>query len=914
MKNITAHFVLSAAAVFGCALTAAAQTNYTFNAPTALNDINNINAAFPNANAGVFIYIDSDPPTSPVFDVYTGTWTPVTPPYSGTPNNMSFSGFDISGFTFTTGQITSGVLINDAGGTGAGDTTVTVNGDITLSGSSTAPLSAFAYFGSGNGTAFFAEINASDTNFYVKNSGTGGANGLLFFGNQVGTAGADLAGHNINVGNITVISENDVSGSTSTGFFAGRLRDGSNVTLGDIAVSSSGTATAVSAVTIGGIAADSSLSVGAVSVTLDTNAAGLGIAARGIYVQGSAADVLGTLTIGGDINVTAASGTAPYARGIEIEGKAENLMIEHSVKVVSAENASPSNNYTSAVYVESGNITVDTTKDAALEISASNASGTQESILFGGSGTDDTLNITGTNTFTNGGKAFVVRGADNVNIKTDTTLAAGSQFTGVDVLTLTANKTLQFAAESGVTNIEADKVILGTGAEILFTGDYSLAGTTYNNVITVGDIDNAALLDTALDITHGLQRQEATASGSDISVTLSQLTLGGFLGGREVNINTAATGNLLDSYAAGNAAVQSTLSAMDDDGSVLNLLQFLTSGGESVVNIGRTALWNPHFRVFNRLYGEADDSHLRRRNIRYSRQPAAVSDDQYRGQCGSRCGDIYPSGGSGLWMEGYYQDENVTGDAFASRYDTTRWGIMVGKEERIAPNALAGMVFGYGNPKVRNGYAAAQADDYTFAGYANVHCGGNVHGNFFLGYGHQEYESAVLLGGRESQTSFGGNALYTSFELYQVLHLVNGLVIYPLAAFDYQQSWTDSTTLNGGTIWAMRLHKQSLAQGIIRTGLNAKLRTTEGVDFRSRIQYGYLAAGDPYASAGASFTGNPDFHQTFRGVNMSRSNLNLGLGMDCTTGTSYKLFVNYDFDYGDKSKRHTSEVGLATAW
>jgi hypothetical protein len=929
--NIAAGFIALFTMFFAVVMTATAQTKYPFAAPTALSDVSTLNPA-SNANAGVFVHLDAAPQAAAIFSSYTGTWTPVTATGTGAPYNVTMQGFTITGFDFTTGQgqLSAGILVDDADDNGMKDNKTTVSGNIVLNGASVSPLSAFAYIG--NTTGFFAEIDAASSAIAVTNNAGGGANGLLFLADTTANPkGSDLVGKNIKVGNITAASTNDAAAATSTGFFAGTLRregdtdtaTGANVTLGDITVSSVGAAAGASAVTIGGIEGKgtgtnsaSSLTVGAVNVNLTTTETAAGTAARGIYVKdqsgtATGANVRGTLNINGAVNVTA-NGTAAYARGIEIDGKAENLIIKHNVIATSSDNAAGG---TLAVSAGSGKITIDTTTNEKLQISASNAAGARSSIAFTGSATTDTLEISGNNVFTNNAKTFIVNNADTINIKTDTELVADSQFTGATgTLSIDAYTILKFEVKDGVKNIEVNKVELANGAVIRFDGTVG----TYNNVMSVAD--NAAGIAGKLAYTEGLLRQTATANGNDISITISQQKIADFLSGYDATKNMLKTGELYENYIAKNAALNTKLTKMED-GELLEVMLETTGGVENVVNIRQMALWNPHFYVFNRLYGEVDNYPLYR-EVQYLGQCADCTSIVSNGGCKTpvpyipdpNC-NVNRGGGykTGLWGLTYYRSEDWQGDRFANGADNERWGVMVGKETRLNYSTLAGVMFGYGNPKVRNGISKSRADDYTIAGYLNGNLGGNAHTNFFIGYGHQEYTHDS-----EKKTASDGNALYTSVEVYHSIRCYrtpkNSLRLFPLAAFDYQQSWSDSATIFSGSESAMRVNKQQLYQGIIRAGINMKLDTSEGMAVRSRAQYGYLVTGNPYGAANASFVADPGYSQMFRSVNASRSNVNLGLGLDFATGTNYKLFLDYDFNYGDRLTAHSGQLGFATAW
>ncbi|GHT23349.1 hypothetical protein FACS189419_07180 [Planctomycetales bacterium] len=409
---------------------------------------------------------------------------------------------NVDGFTFGTestalisgaGNVAAGVLLVDGkypalfplnefiGFTGT-QTNITDDVSITAaSAGTTAGLFYIQSISSNNNQfqGFFGDVTAK--NITINNTGTGDAGGVMFVNDTDGNPN-DLAGAVLNFDNISVTAKD----GHADGFFAADLRspqgstdDNAQITLGNITVNGNKSS---SAVTIGGIAAESSLSVGNVDVTttgsVDTvnnpGDTGENYAARGIYLQnfnrdgrmnGSSA---GTLTLDGSITATA-TGAGAYARGIEIDGSVSDLTIKHNVIATSEDSLTTNigDPDTAAVVIkQGGTVTLDTSVSEILEITATDSGENRTGIELGGAA--DVLNITGTNAFTNNGKAFIVEGAETLNIETNSTFASGTVFAGTDTVNIGNESNVIFNV--GAVAL-ANSLNINGGADVTFKWD-----------------------------------------------------------------------------------------------------------------------------------------------------------------------------------------------------------------------------------------------------------------------------------------------------------------------------------------------------------------------------------------------------------------------------------------------------------
>ncbi len=314
-------------------------------------------------------------------------------------------------------------------------------------------------------------------------------------------------------------------------------------------------------------------------------------------------------------------------------------------------------------------------------------------------------------------------------------------------------------------------------------------------------------------------------------------------------------------------------------------------GSELMVNAQRLALWQPWRSVHDRLYD----------------QTFITRDGSYLGQCGSRRSSFE------FWADGYYRSENVYSSGNVSGYDATRTGVLVGADKKLSSWALAGFTFGYGQPKASNDFCRVAADDYTFGLYSKFKVVRELRAHAFLGYGNQTYYCRRA--GMADEMKYGGDTMYASLEFYRPFQFVNGVEAMPLFAVDYQKSWTDGCTDNGG-MFPMTMNASQFEQLFLRVGLNSKYEMSNRFSLRSRLQYGVRVAGDDQPDATVSFVAVPGASRMLTGTDVGRNVFNAGLGGDWYLSSTKRtrLFADYDLDLGERAIAHTAQAGFVAVW
>jgi autotransporter-associated beta strand protein len=299
-------------------------------------------------------------------------------------------------------------------------------------------------------------------------------------------------------------------------------------------------------------------------------------------------------------------------------------------------------------------------------------------------------------------------------------------------------------------------------------------------------------------------------------------------------------------------------------------------------------LWKPYLRIFNRLH---ETGNIYSNNI-----------NNVRGQNNSTTNYEF-------WFENYYRSEKISQDAFAGNYESSHPGMLIGMESRLPRSLRAGLFFGYGKPRVFNNIGRIEANDFTVGIYSRSQFGQKLFLNSFFAYGNQDYEYKH----NNSRTSYGGEAIYSSFEFFQTLLRKDNSQLMPLVAVDFQKAWTDGFITNDT---AQKIDKSSLDQVVLRIGMNSKFRPKEFLNFRTRLQYGALISGDKYGNVRTSFLNKPTESRVLTGVNLGRNMFNIGVGFDIYDSKfkNSRFFADYDFDLGERSTAHSGQLGIAIAW
>ena len=448
------------------------------------------------------------------------------------------------------------------------------------------------------------------------------------------------------------------------------------------------------------------------------------------------------------------------------------------------------------------------------------------------------------------------------------------------------------------TNLNLDVAAgLIQGAEVHLNGNIAIVGmplaTPFDGQVIVDDVIvstdsrlNVNRFESLFNITQALKTQTALFDDTRhrMGLQYEAITVRKFADEHDLSRNNKMIADLYDAAFMGRKAddVMNEFYDYNFDAEVIAALE-ASLGAELMANAQSMALWNPWRIANDRLY------------------------DLSAGACSTGRFST-----RNTWFEGYYRSGNVSGDGNASGYYLRRGGMMLGIDTNLNARWVAGAAFGYGAPQVSNTRGKVEADDYTFAVYSKAQFGSGVLANMFLGYGYQNYQYRTY---RHEKTTFSGDSAYASIEFVKPFKM-NRFSLLPLFAVDFQKARTGAVSQAGGGPLTFNTAKSDYEQTVLRFGLNARWHQNNGMNLRTRLQYGIQVAGDQWGTARTAFSVNPGESRMLSGVNLGRSTLNVGFGGDRSVSTKNRtrLFADYDFDLGERATAHTGQVGFVANW
>lgn len=496
-----------------------------------------------------------------------------------------------------------------------------------------------------------------------------------------------------------------------------------------------------------------------------------------------------------------------------------------------------------------------------------------------------------------GGKATFDVAADfegNINIAGSSVVVQteNGSFATQGKFVLGADATLGLTPKTHA--IVADSVTLdGT----VVVGTPSSTDTTIDDVIVANNTLDEVRLSEIFNVSHALTMQEALFSADSLKMSLAfrRLGLGEFADLNNMSWNEKeAAGGLDKVFAAGEwGDFQSLLYELDSNAEVAYVIDNLR-GTEQAADAIFSSLWDPWKNVFKQI--DAIEKCLPSEGTR-GQAPQALR-------------------GRNVWVEGYYRYMHAWGDGNARRYRESRGGLMTGIDTQLGHFTTLGVTFGYGNPRMHSQFGKIETDDYTMALYGKTRLVGDAYMLGFLGYGTQRYDYKRNSMYDVNTSEFDGDAMYISFEFVQPVRWNEHAMLFPLIAIEYQRAWMDAFVEQGDFL-AQDVKSSNMDRFTARIGVNSKIRYADRFNFTTRLQYAYTFMGDTHGEIRSTFAGTTSAPgMVFKGIDIGRSKLNLGLGGEALLGKCkrIRLFLDYDFDCGEHRTAHTGEFGTSVVW
>lgn len=459
------------------------------------------------------------------------------------------------------------------------------------------------------------------------------------------------------------------------------------------------------------------------------------------------------------------------------------------------------------------------------------------------------------------------------------------------------------------TTLDIDPITGSIIADELVLNGTITAKKTNQDVANVLQVEKALTeeqmkkLSGSLDYSFGLIEREAQFHDGNkfMDLVYETLTVTDFAGKNGLQWNETEASKGLDSaFTNGDfgelADYMYSLETADEVRNVIDQMR----GSELYASAQMLSMWRPWRKVFGQLYDSCC---------------VPCFDECPEEGRANTLGQPQQLRGYSVWVDVYHQYTDLNSNMNARNVRSNRTGTLVGLDAPIGYFSKLGIVLGGSNPYVKNKFGKIESEEFTIGLYSKSHFGNSSYLLGFLGYSRDDIESKRYALGETYRADANGDALYVSFEYVRPVCRQN-VVLFPMIALDYQQSWTGNFKETGG-MYAQNADSQSFGQMHARFGIDSKIYTSSRTNINTRLQYGYLLAGKTVAQTNATFVNSSsDYLMRLRSTKIGRSYLNIGIGGDVYLGSAkrVKLFGDYDFEYTGNFRGHTGQFGVMVNW
>lgn len=258
-----------------------------------------------------------------------------------------------------------------------------------------------------------------------------------------------------------------------------------------------------------------------------------------------------------------------------------------------------------------------------------------------------------------------------------------------------------------------------------------------------------------------------------------------------------------------------------------------------------------------------------------------------------------------LWLNPYAQSERGDGDSTTfDGYTLTRVGFMLGGDMNLTNQIIAGVVFNYGNPNIKNDLGKVRADDFMIGAYAKIPIYWQITANAMIGYGMQQY----TYDGAGGKSKFDGNTIFGSLEFARSFPMMQILNFTPVVGIDFQSIGIDDLAVKLPTLDGMAINPDGLTTASLRVGLRG-----ECMRIRTRVQYICQIAGDDYMMSAISLN-NYNVSANVRSVQWGKDWVNVGVGGELVQTQKFRLFADYDLDASKNTVSHLGSLSAVVMW
>jgi len=264
-----------------------------------------------------------------------------------------------------------------------------------------------------------------------------------------------------------------------------------------------------------------------------------------------------------------------------------------------------------------------------------------------------------------------------------------------------------------------------------------------------------------------------------------------------------------------------------------------------------------------------------------------------------------------LWLHTWGQSARTAGNANAAKVEMSGTGLALGADVRFHDSAMAGVVFGYEDGKVKNGNgrnSRAKVDGYSLGAYVATHLG-SVQLRGGVAYSDlnidtkREIRAGTLAG--QVKSSSDANKIQAFVEAGSTFTLGSGTISPYVGLAQVWLRSKDATESGNAAALNVRGRTDRITQTTL--GVRGAVALSEQVSLTADLGWVH-SFGDVHGQTDNRFaTGN---RFAIRGVGVDKSMALLGAGVQVNLAPVTTLDVGYQGRIGSKTKDHSAQLQL----
>ena len=128
-------------------------------------------------------------------------------------------------------------------------------------------------------------------------------------------------------------------------------------------------------------------------------------------------------------------------------------------------------------------------------------------------------------------------------------------------------------------------------------------------------------------------------------------------------------------------------------------------------------------------------------------------------------------------------------------------------------------------------------------------------------------------------------------------------------AMDFQSASMDGFVVHDPVLGGVFVNPEDISSAILRLGVRGELGR-----LRTKLQYMRYLTGDDAVYSQTGVTGDTSVVTRVRGTQWGKDWLNLGVGGELLSTRHWRIFVDYNFEVGQRTTAHLGSLNSVLRW